>query len=372
MTPAAHSPLAAHTPQATLAPQAALAPLARLSPHTDLSGLGSRGARAVFLTVWLFIVMYAVVGEVDIAHPPALIAALAFLGASALTTSAPAVDSVFPLGAALATALAPVLAIAAFAWSVAGVLPQGRLWLLQVGGLFASLLPVRGRVLLGWLSLGAQAGALAIVGAMHYDVGRTLAQLVVPAAGVCIALYWRAMLRRSVYFHDRAVALTERTRLEHQARLEAATVALSRLTSIHAMTDGILAEIIESQGNIAAGTRERGARQGWAVRDVLRAPGLDIPEVSDAVARARDRGVQVRLLDDDPLTTPIHASLVARVVEILEAVATGTVTVRIVPPGRPCLITVVVDDGETSSRIELPEAVDAQPGGRTPSSTARR
>lgn len=164
MTPAAHSPLAAHTPQATLAPQAALAPLARLSPHTDLSGLGSRGARAVFLTVWLFIVMYAVVGEVDIAHPPALIAALAFLGASALTTSAPAVDSVFPLGAALATALAPVLAIAAFAWSVAGVLPQGRLWLLQVGGLFASLLPVRGRVLLGWLSLGAQAGALAIVG----------------------------------------------------------------------------------------------------------------------------------------------------------------------------------------------------------------
>ena len=50
---------------------------------------------------------------------------------------------------------------------------------------------------------------------------------------------------------------------------------------------------------------------------------------------------------------------VARVVEILEAVATGTVTVRIVPPGRPCLVTVVVDDGETSSRIELPEAVDA-------------
>lgn len=330
-----------------------------LNHRADLSGLGSRGARAVFLAVWAFILMYAVVGQSHITHPPALIAALVILGISALTTSAPAVESVFPIGAAIVTALAPVFAIAAFAWSVAGNLPQGRLWLLQVGGLFASLLPVRGRVTLGWLSLGAQAGALAVVGVISGDVARTLAQLVIPTAGVCVALFWRAMLRRSVYLHDQAVALTERTRLEQQARLEAATVALARLRTIQAMTDEILTEIIESEGDLSTSAQKRAARQGWAVRDVLRAPGLATPVVSDAVAKARDRGVQVRLLDDDALAIPLDASLEARVVEILQSLTAGTVTVRITPAGRPSVVTVVVDDGDASYRLDLPESFGA-------------
>lgn len=326
-----------------------------LSPQSDLSGLGSRGARAVFLAVWVFILMYAALGLSATVHPVALLACLAVLGASALTISAPAVDSRFPLRSAIATACAPVLAIAAFAVSVEGNLPDGRLWLLQVGGLYASLLPVRGRVTLGWLSLAAQATVLIVVGSIHGDVIRTLAQLAIPLAGIGVAIYWRAMLRRSVYLHDQAEALTERTRLERQARHESATVALDRLTTIHAMTDQILEEIIEREGHLSDQARDLAARRGWAVRDALRAPGLAVPEVSDAVAKVRDRGVQVRLLDDDPLANPVPLALLARVVEILEPLESGTVTVRITPPGRSAVITVVVDDGDSSYRLDLPE-----------------
>ena len=328
---------------------------AAIAPNADLSGLGSRGARAVFLSVWLFVVAYATVGWGQIEHPLGGLATLIVLGVSALTISAPVVEAVFPARAALATACAPVLAIIAFTWSVADALPAGRLWLLQVGGLFASLLPVRGRVVLGIASVGAQAVALAVVGALHGDIPRTLAQVVIPAAGVGVAIFWRAMLRRSVYLHDQAEALTRLNQIELEARRQAATLALTRLRAIEAMTDHILTEIIDLEGEISQETRTLAARQGWAVRDVLRAPGLATTAVSDAVAQARDRGVQVRLLDDDPLARPVPDVLLDRVIDLLAPVTSGTVTVRITPPGRTSVITVVIDDGETSSRVDLPE-----------------
>ena len=318
---------------------------AALAPNADLSGLGSRGARAVFLSVWLFVVAYATVGWGQIEHPLGGLATLIVLGVSALTISAPVVEAVFPARAALATACAPVLAIIAFTWSVAEALPAGR----------ASLLPVRGRVVLGIASVGAQAVALAVVGALHGDIPRTLAQVVIPAAGVGVAIFWRAMLRRSVYLHDQAEALTRLNQIELEARRQAATLALTRLRAIEAMTDHILTEIIDLEGEISQETRTLAARQGWAVRDVLRAPGLATTAVSDAVAQARDRGVQVRLLDDDPLARPVPDVLLDRVIDLLAPVTSGTVTVRITPPGRTSVITVVIDDGETSSRVDLPE-----------------
>ena len=118
------------------------------------------------------------------------------------------------------------------------------------------------------------------------------------------------------------------------------------------------------------------------LRDTIRAPGWDAPEVGASVWAVRRRGIIVRLLDDGGLND--HASddlddeslLGSRarqtLVEELTAVnATasdhGSITARILPVGRDVLASIVVDVGLRMRRVEIHRAgsidVDATPVG---------
>lgn len=79
------------------------------------------------------------------------------------------------------------------------------------------------------------------------------------------------------------------------------------------------------------------------IRDTIRAPLLDDATLHANVWDARQRGVEVRLLDDlstreNPVYTSGHKLAIARVIRAaLESIAyaeAGTITIRIGPPGR--------------------------------------
>lgn len=94
------------------------------------------------------------------------------------------------------------------------------------------------------------------------------------------------------------------------------------------------------------------------LRDTLRAPALAAEPVAGAAHSARQRGVDVVLVDDQGLEgadSGTRARLLAAVAAELDAVATGaTVHVRILPPRRPILATIVVNDpGAGIRRLEL-------------------
>ncbi|MGC0366469.1 hypothetical protein ABH922_004453 [Rhodococcus sp. 27YEA15] len=91
------------------------------------------------------------------------------------------------------------------------------------------------------------------------------------------------------------------------------------------------------------------------LRDSLRAPGLRRPNLIAAVQAARERGVEVVLLDDhglDDADVAVRSRLDQAVIRELAGLDTGKVTVRILPPRRDIAATVLVSADEVR-RIEF-------------------
>ncbi|CCQ14349.1 Hypothetical membrane protein [Rhodococcus sp. AW25M09] len=92
------------------------------------------------------------------------------------------------------------------------------------------------------------------------------------------------------------------------------------------------------------------------LRDTLRARGLVRPDLARAARSARARGVEVMMLDDRApavLTDDVRERIVAAASSTLDAADAGSVTVRLLPPGRPVAATVLLDDlGDGAQRVE--------------------
>ncbi|WP_149359371.1 hypothetical protein [Lolliginicoccus suaedae] len=92
------------------------------------------------------------------------------------------------------------------------------------------------------------------------------------------------------------------------------------------------------------------------MRDRIRARALATELLLDAAEQARSRGVDVTLLDDgsldghDPeLVGGVRATVIAR----LEQIPAGRITVRILPPGRESVCTIVEDSPHGAERVEV-------------------
>ncbi|GAB7520212.1 hypothetical protein TSUKUMMB_50930 [Rhodococcus sp. no. 34] len=91
------------------------------------------------------------------------------------------------------------------------------------------------------------------------------------------------------------------------------------------------------------------------LRDSLRATGLQQTDVIDAVRAARNRGVEVVLLDDhgmDGANADVRDRIHSSIVRELTAITRGKVTIRILPPRRTAMATMLVDT-EDVRRIEF-------------------
>jgi hypothetical protein len=139
-----------------------------------------------------------------------------------------------------------------------------------------------------------------------------------------------------------AAALEEQnTRLDQLRAL--ATPALERI---------IAAETITDADRRAFTVVEAG------LRDQLRASSLATMRITDAASRARARGVDVSLLDDRQgaeVPHQVRERIEAAVVEHLDAATSGRVVARLLPDGRESVATVLASDGESTTRVAIPE-----------------
>jgi hypothetical protein len=80
------------------------------------------------------------------------------------------------------------------------------------------------------------------------------------------------------------------------------------------------------------------------LRDAIRGRALFLEPVITAVATARQRGVEVTVLDDSGDNPPDALPALAQTVaDVLDTVDAGRVTIRVLPAGRPDVATLVID-----------------------------
>ncbi|MGW0037997.1 hypothetical protein [Gordonia sp. NPDC003376] len=217
-----------------------------------------------------------------------------------------------------------------------------------------AFLCVRGRVLAAWIGFVASvvvsvAGGLFLTGTQAWLsaeipgvavllMSTLFATIIRPAAREIYALRAQTLLEVTEEAATRAT-LAERdaqlARLDEQAR-----VLLECIAS---------AQVLTEADTLRAGLLER------RLRDGIRAPALDAPEVVDAAWAARERGVAVTLLDDarNAARPEALAGVRSVVVEILSGLGAGAaVTVRVSPPGRDPFATIVIREGDTKRRVD--------------------
>lgn len=233
------------------------------------------------------------------------------------------------------------------------------------GAVLCAFLCIRGRVAPAWISqlivfVVALGSAVRSAAGLEQPVGQLLsstglmvtatlfAWLVRPAAAVLYRL--RAAQTRQLA--ERAAA--DAARIEHstqKARLD----DLARPLLVAIAEDSALSDDdISRTGLLEA-----------RLRDGIRARSLDVASVTSSTWAARERGVQVRLLDDSGSDHPTAsdsttlARLHEEIVTHLDRAVEGEVIVRVQPPHRPVLATITTN---TSAGVAIHEIAAAHEG----------
>lgn len=212
------------------------------------------------------------------------------------------------------------------------------------------MLILRGRVLYGWLGYAGMAVATilwAVAGGLGAMAGvellvRHAATLVV---GTAIYLGLLGTAQRITAINRRALAEAAAVATSHAAE-EERVAQLSRL-------DGMARPMIElvARGQQLSDAERRDCLLIEAsLRDIVRGRALAIPPVLSAARAARERGVEVTLLDDSAAagSAAAVAELLARELATLDS---GSVTARLQPTGRAESATIVISPLDGDARI---------------------
>ena len=215
---------------------------------------------------------------------------------------------------------------------------------------------LRRRVLLAWTG-GLTMLAITLVWAEISGRGAlwalSLAQSQI--ALMVVATLFGASLRRTA---TRINELTERS-VSASAVAASANAAqeirLQRAAELAATAVPLL-DRIATADSFSAADRAAFARVEAQLRDGVRGRSLMTPVVVAAVERARERGVEVTLLDDRGSELPSASAMSEigiRIAASLDAAAEGAVTIRLLPPGRDTAVTIVTRKGEATTRLAL-------------------
>lgn len=321
------------------------------TPHTIplTSGLGSRTARLAMLFVWATGCVQVAILWPQRSGPVLLLACgLTLAGAVALTMPGTATLPGWRAALVAAVPVANAVLVLPGMTSVA----QGT-WLLDIGSYLAGLLMVRGHLALGWAGGGGLLGGLAWWIAVHRPPAEdAVALLVQPAIALVVGTVWHLSLRTLIARVTAHRAAGARAALERRAALSAAERAHTELVAIAELTGPLLSRIASGE-LLGADDRHRALLLEASLRDRLRAPGLAREPLARAVARARERGVEVLLLEDRREAPPLGPESLAVVANLVDAAPSGSITVRALPPGRRHLLSVLVDADGVHTRHDL-------------------
>ncbi|CAN5317059.1 hypothetical protein BH11ACT4_BH11ACT4_25090 [soil metagenome] len=331
---------------------------------SSLLRLGHAPARLVLAVIVGSVLVFAIPALGAVKSPwPAIVALVLFvIGALIMAQSHP---DPFPLGRAWLVLGISVAVTVLVDWDLpdTGWAGYGTWNFGAVNWLFF-FLTFRGRVLLGWLGL-ALMSAITIYWAV--SVGRSYldgVDLVVRHAGTLLMGTLFGMLFRRAA--ERITAFQQ----EQVAQAAAEVAALTELREREVQAGQLNTEARDVLERIASGDYlDPAGQRGFelleaSLRDTLRGGGLKSPAVAAAARAARLRGAAVVLLDDrnDPLdaaSAPVVESAVLAELATLEA---GSVTVRLLPPGRDAVASIVRNDGRRRRRIDIPVAMPGPHG----------
>lgn len=202
------------------------------------------------------------------------------------------------------------------------------------------MLILRGRVLYGWLGYVGMAGATelwAVAGGLGAMVGvelvvRHAATLVV---GTAIYFGLRGTAKRITEINSRSLAEAAADATSHAAEEE----RVAQLARLDEMARPMM-ELIARGQQLSAAERRDCLLIEASLRDIVRGRALALPHVLAAARSARERGVEVTLLDDSAAgAATAVADLLATELRTLDS---GTITARLLPVGRSELATIVI------------------------------
>ncbi|MGW5924186.1 hypothetical protein ACWFPY_34780 [Nocardia fluminea] len=235
-------------------------------------------------------------------------------------------------------------------------LPQAtsaQLWTFGSGTVTATFLCVRGRTLAAWCGMLASIGTTAVWAAgTGQGAGHGISISIINLGPLLMATFFAYTLRPAAHaiFQLRA----ESTK---QAGAEAAAEALlnERLAQADRLDNLVrpLLRTLAGRTPVTTDVAEECRLVEAYLRDTLRAPALATGEVVIAAREARRRGVEVILVDDqglDHADAVTHSRLLAAVNNALDTFDSGSVHIRVLPPHRPILATIVANHPRTGIR----------------------
>lgn len=327
-------------------------------------GLRSRGAALVVACAWT---AFAALGLAsgDVRAPAAYVGGFVILGAGWVAGLRSPSDPMRPWHA-VAVAASGVAASGLSVWAAE---VSDRAAVLSLGGavaLTSLVLAVRGQIAIAWA--GGLLGVLATaVAAQARDINFvTAAQIAVPgnigilAAATFFAMIIRPRVRQiSAMRRLRERGLRERG-LGERGGADGEPLAV-RGDRIRQLQDRVrpLLERIASGEPLTDREVAMCLLVEAGLRDRIRAPGLDVPELAEAAWQARARGVRVLLLDDRKAAPVLDSTVLHDVRQAAVGVLTGAragaqVTVRLLPERRDRYATIAVAEDGSARRIDFP------------------
>ncbi|TAJ49861.1 MAG: hypothetical protein EPO52_02685 [Herbiconiux sp.] len=333
-------------------------------PERELDSSGDRdslrhGLTAITVVYVLVQTAFAVMVSVAVPGSWPINAALlttALVAAEVLRRSPTRVPSPRRTGAAIALA---------FGGLIAGVLSlpfsYGAMWFVVAFAFVFLALALRHRVraalICGAATVTLLIGAGIVVGAAPGEIVQVTSRLVVLIAlGSALFVVVERMQRRIEVLHRETVAAAERQSWTRAARSE----LTERVADLGRTVVPLLERIADGR-EITVGERREYAAWEGELRDGLRAGALAREPLVSVVAAARDRGVDVVLLDDSTGSLPEHLAddILVWMAESI-ADARDRAVGRLLPPGRETCASVTVDGRHVEFGLSAPDTGVAQ------------
>ncbi|MGW0353382.1 hypothetical protein A5780_18055 [Nocardia sp. 852002-20019_SCH5090214] len=317
--------------------------------------LGLRGP-----TAWLFLVLlegtitlYMVRNLDSTTALPAVTALIVMVVGGALVLVVPG----DPLPWTVTIFVAAAGPVATALTSVAPGIPETRqmVWTTFATSYVLAVLVLRGRMGTAWLGVAGVAVVIGVDGARAWLNASAIVAAIVPI-GTVIAISVFAQIMRPTQRSLRGLREEASAQAAAEATMAAADGERTRqLERLDRVARPILERIADG-AVLTVGEREQCRLLEAELRDGLRAPQLMTEELSGAARGARARGVEVVLLDDGGFADA-PKWLRERVIDVatreLDAANAGSVTVRILPPGRRVLSTVLAQAPDHDRRTEI-------------------
>lgn len=330
----------------------------------ELLGMHTRTALVLvaFYALTIAVLAYTFRDGIEPYWPVALAVGVASLGALSLVTVP---GDPLPLATTVALAcIGPGTSAMVFAVLPVPMAHHWQTWPLSAATAIYTFMCVRGRTLAAWVGFLLMIGVCIVWAAATGQGGlHGLAISVINFAPLLMSTFFALTIRpmaRTIFelrkrsLHNAAAEAAADTMMRERdaqlARLDTlARPLLDRIATADELDEADLFEctLLEAQ-----------------LRDSLRAPALTATRVAAATRAARSRGVEVNLFDEhglDEVTTDIQDKLLAAITAEIDTARTGSITVRVLPPGRPSLATVLTSADTGTRRTEFGQDGHARP-----------